>query len=56
MIHHGGVDMAHDVNASGDDEPLEQVDDFRREQQPTMGRTIKPEKNHILDTSGRSIE
>ena len=44
MIHHGRVDVAHDVNANPDDKALEQVDDLSWEQKTAMQWAIKPEK------------
>ena len=44
MIHHGSVNVAHDVNGEPNDEALEQVDDLCWEQKPAVRWAIKPEK------------
>ena len=33
VVHHGGVDVGHGVDAHRDDQPLQQVDHLRRVQQ-----------------------
>ena len=38
VVHHGGVDVAHDVGADADDEALQQVDLLSREKKsPVKG-------------------
>ena len=44
MIDHRRIYVAHDINTKSDQEPLEQVDDFRREQKAGTWAPIKSEK------------
>ena len=51
VVHHGGVDVGHGVDAHRDDQPLQQVDHLRRVQQVRTrpGKQHAPAKLIVTD-------